>query len=97
LNWLKADIKHVFFTDIATGIPITADFTKMHVQLFPNPAEEVLNVRFYSIDKGNIILSIIDLQGRTVMQQEHLMEYIGTQTIQLKLLDFPQKPSFHLL
>jgi hypothetical protein len=52
---------------IMPGISVPVEL--MNVMVYPNPAHDVINIRFLD-RKENFVLTVYDVQGRVVMQQE---------------------------
>lgn len=40
------------------------------IKVFPNPADDIVNIEAYNIKTGSVTISICDVTGRTVMQKE---------------------------
>lgn len=61
----------------------------LNIQLFPNPVTEVLNIRFYSDERGMANIRVTDLTGRTIFQLAHTMNP-GEQSLQLNTRNWPE-------
>ncbi len=57
--------------------------------VYPNPASDVLNIRFYAASSNQLTLSIIDSRGRLVKQINQSV-LSGDQTLQLEVGDLAQ-------
>jgi hypothetical protein len=53
---------------LCTGIPNINSSTNSII-IYPNPAEELVNVSFVSKDAGNYVISLLDILGRTVKEE----------------------------
>ncbi len=56
--------------------------------IMPNPASEVLNYRFTTVQKQNVNVSLIDVLGRVCMQ-DNFESKTGSQSRQLPITDLP--------
>jgi hypothetical protein len=63
---------------------ITSNFT-----LFPNPAEELLNIRFTLANSDNIEFELINLQGVAVPVSKKVTFQPGTNDYQISISSFP--------
>merc|ERR1712127_744913 len=60
-----------YFDDIMNGMPVSIseiDKAKIVVNAFPNPADQIVNVKYSIPVAGNITFSIVDILGRNVQE-----------------------------
>jgi hypothetical protein len=50
----------------AVELPLNNSLNIQTLKIFPNPVREVINLKWNSIYKGNAILNVVDVTGRTV-------------------------------
>jgi ABC-type amino acid transport substrate-binding protein len=58
------------------------------VDLFPNPAKDILNVRFASDVDGAVTITVIDLAGRVMGSQQHTAN-LGVTIVPVDVQDLP--------
>lgn len=65
------------------------ELLKTNFKVYPNPAQDVLNVEFYTAETGASRLYILDLMGR-VLQKEQVIETVkGYNKVNLQISDLP--------
>ncbi|WP_456441374.1 Omp28-related outer membrane protein [Psychroserpens sp.] len=64
------------------------DFSIAGLKIFPNPANDILNISFES-GKGNYSINIIDMLGRTVINQK-FNDVFGVQNIEIPVATLSQ-------
>jgi uncharacterized protein (TIGR02145 family) len=70
VNLNEGDILHLKST---LGIEIS-DMSDSRIQLFPNPVNEQSILTFISLEKGNVIISLEDITGKTIYQINKMLE-----------------------
>ncbi len=95
IGWLKMEYYRVlqksYFNIIGYALmnpPMSIDTKeqneKIELVLFPNPAQEVLNISFYSKYSGKMICKVFDLYG-VLIQEREVMVISGDNTIDLNM------------
>lgn len=64
-----ADVHYLSFSDYTTVFDLAADSKAANIQLYPNPVTNFLHLTFRSEKSGNVKLSVINLQGKVIQQQ----------------------------
>ena len=54
------------------------DLAKWQIEIFPNPTQDYLNIRYAPQTQGRLEASVVDLLGRTVLSTHTLNETSGT-------------------
>lgn len=67
--------KNKFTTPLTTSI----SENNLHTTVYPNPANEVVNVMFYTISTSPVFISITDITGRTVLTDKNISVVTGQQ------------------
>ncbi len=62
------------------------EVTENSFLLFPNPAEEVVNITYQLVNESNVSLSLIDISGK-IIEQVNYQELKGTHELELDLSD----------
>ncbi|MEM9920279.1 MAG: reprolysin-like metallopeptidase [Bacteroidota bacterium] len=66
-GWLKATYQIEIDENAVTS---TNDLLKeREISVFPNPAKDLLNIQFRTVPKGEMVLNVVDVQGRRLLQQ----------------------------
>lgn len=64
----------------------TDDYTSRYPSaLFPNPAEDIVNVEFYAEDIGDVLIDIYDIRGSKIMQKSVSVNNLGQQNVQFSV------------
>ncbi len=69
-NFALANIDKLFFSDTPTNMPPKGAALNQ-IELFPNPVQDILNIKNNTSDNCNCIVEILDLKG-TILQKEDL-------------------------
>ena len=70
-----------YFESISTGISHTAD-NSFELSVYPNPANNVLNVKFSAHTNSSTVISIIDITGKQLIKQQ-VSSTVGTQEVSI--------------
>jgi len=69
-NFALANIDKLFFSDTPTNLHAKGAALNQ-IELFPNPVQDILNIKNNTSDNCNCIVEILDLKG-TILQKEDL-------------------------
>jgi len=58
--------------DISTPVSVTSIPGELSFQLFPNPATDLVTFDFPLVNNNNLLISIYDITGNVVLQQNNL-------------------------
>jgi hypothetical protein len=83
------DINYLSFNDFTTGVNSIVDRKEPGLQLFPNPVSNRLRITFSSEKNEKVQLSIINLQGK-VLQQQNISCHEGTNLAEMPVADLKQ-------
>ena len=79
-TWDIADINNYDFSSIV-GLNDQATVENSSLQLFPNPSSNLVNIEFFGVQVGNIIIDIVDVNGKPI-QEVYRGAHQGKQTYQ---------------
>jgi len=82
------NIGNMNFMDIIAADEITSD-QNSKFSIYPNPVNELLNVQYKWSNAENILIQIIDIQGKMLYQQK-LIDHTGTNQISISVGNFPK-------
>ncbi|MGC9355284.1 MAG: T9SS type A sorting domain-containing protein, partial [Mariniphaga sp.] len=83
------DINYLSFSDFTTGVNSIVDREEPGLQLFPNPVSNRLRITFSSEKNEKVQLSVINLQGK-VLQQQNISCHEGTNLAEMPVADLKQ-------
>jgi hypothetical protein len=63
-----ADVQYLSFSDYTSVFDLAGN-KNANIQFYPNPATKLLHLTFRSEKSGNVQLSVINLQGKVIIQQ----------------------------
>lgn len=69
--------------DLETNIEEILAFTGKQAMVYPNPATDLMNISFTNSESGNVIIEMIDMQGRIAARQSFGNMPSGVQTVQI--------------
>jgi hypothetical protein len=84
-----ADIQYLSFSDFITGTDLVTDMKQAGLQIYPNPVSNRLYITFSSEKNEKVQLSVINLQGK-VLQQQNMNCYKGANIAEMPVSDLKQ-------
>ncbi|MDD4970290.1 MAG: T9SS type A sorting domain-containing protein [Paludibacter sp.] len=81
------NVRNINFANI-TSVEEVTGFVDNNLVLYPNPAKEVLQVRFDSKADENVLIQILNIQGKVVSQQQ-LTSIDGRNTVEIRVGSYP--------
>ena len=79
-TWAIADINNYDFSSMV-GLNDQATVENSSLQLFPNPSSNLVNIEFFGVQVGKIVIDIIDVNGKPI-QEVYRGDHQGKQTYQ---------------
>jgi hypothetical protein len=79
-TWDISDINNYDFSS-SVGLNDQMNIENSTLQLFPNPSSNLVNIQFSGVQVGNIVIDIIDLNGKQI-QEVYRGAHEGQQTYQ---------------
>ena len=79
-TWDIADINNYDFSSIV-GLNDQTTVENSSLQLFPNPSSNLVNIEFFGVQVGKIVIDIIDVNGKPI-QEVYRGVHQGKQTYQ---------------
>jgi len=76
-SYAITDIRYLSFNDFMTRTPLIPCERNSTTILYPNPADDLLQIRFETVKEGNVYLEIADIQGR-ILQREYTTSQTGS-------------------
>lgn len=84
-----SDIQYLSFSNFTTDVNLIADRQQAGLQLYPNPVSNRLRITFGSEKNGYVQLSVINLQGK-VLQQQNIACYEGANIAEMPVSGLKQ-------
>ena len=84
-----AEVQYLSFSDFTTDVNFIADSKQTGLQLYPNPVSNRLHITFKSEKGENVQLSIINLQGK-VLQQQNMACHEGANIAEMSVAGLKQ-------
>jgi hypothetical protein len=97
-TWNKNIIKSYRFSSSSLSLEeINQSLSIENLILYPNPIEDIANLKFKLFSNSDITISVRDLQGKELMvlQKENLN--LGHHTLEIPVGEFPSGPVFFTL
>jgi hypothetical protein len=66
-TWDISDINNYDFSS-SVGLNDQMNIENSTLQLFPNPSSNLVNIQFSGVQVGNIVIDIIDLNGKQIQE-----------------------------
>jgi hypothetical protein len=79
-TWVITDINNYDFSS-NVGLNDQVIVENSNLQLFPNPSSNLVNIEFFGVQVGNIVIDIIDVNGKAI-QEVYRGAHQGKQTYQ---------------
>lgn len=74
-------------TEVYTAVALSAEeWAAGSFELFPNPASDVLNIRYTQLPAGEVTAEIMDISGKTVFNTQLVSGQNGVQTLDVSTL-----------
>ena len=70
-SYALSNVRYLSFTDYKTEAPIVKTQDEGSLRLYPNPASNELSVAYQALKSGTVHLRIVDLTGKTLVEQQH--------------------------
>ena len=80
-TWDISDINNYDFNSSSVGLNDQMYVENSTLQLFPNPSSNLVNIQFLGVQVGNIVIEIIDVNGKQI-QEVYRGAHQGQQTYQ---------------
>ncbi len=89
------DGSHEYFKMIAVQTPESSIIEFFEVQVFPNPFNDELHIKFTGTEKGTIQVTLLDMSGK--MYQSRMFEYFSNQDFVIRELSHLSRGVYLLL
>ena len=73
IDFALMNMRNLNFANI-TSIGEVKSNAETGMILFPNPVKDMLQIRYESVTGNNIQITLMDIQGKTVFQQEQMIQ-----------------------
>jgi len=80
------NIRYLNFTN-TTAINEMSDSRNSNLKLFPNPVIDLLNIQFESANEENVLIQIMNVQGK-ILYQQRLTNQTGINNLSIPLESF---------
>jgi hypothetical protein len=84
------DFKIEHFGKIGTSVDDELWVNHLGLEMYPNPVDRELNIKYYLENQGDVDLMLLDGAGRIVKSESYSDQYSGANQVQLDLGDLPK-------
>ena len=84
--FILTNMRNLNFTTV-TSVEEINSFEESNLSFYPNPVKELLHVQFRSNADENVLIQLIDIQGKIVLQQ-HVKSILGSNYIEIPVGSF---------